>query len=160
MEHLSPTRSFRNKVETIQQKRWTIEQNMVKSKSCQTCGRREYLNMEFYANWFRRVDLDNNLSRGLFLVEGYKIARRDVHFAITRLEIVTRLVIGSDQQQNRGSPAPPVFEHIMFLVGQSSLFLNKSGQSLKSIFSQAVRAFDLVPRLRARPKYQLSRVLC
>ena len=40
---------------------------------------------------------------------------------------------------------------------QGFLSLNQSGKCLKSIFS--VRAFDLIPRLRARPKYQVPEYL-
>ena len=50
-----------------------------------------------------------------------------------------------------------------YLVGQGSLYLNKSGQCSKSIFSYTVRGFDPIPRLRARPKCEFqnsTEILC
>ena len=43
------------------------------------------------------------------------------------------------------------FTYKLFFVGQGCFCLNKSGQCSKSIFSGTVRAFDLIPRLKARP---------
>ena len=44
------------------------------------------------------------------------------------------------------------FTYKLFFVGRGCFCLNKSGQCSKSIFSGTVRAFDLIPRLKARPK--------
>ena len=44
------------------------------------------------------------------------------------------------------------FTYKLFFVGQGCFCLNKSGECSKSIFSGTVRPFDLIPRLKARPK--------